>query len=83
MLRFLSLVQNYIFLFCLLIIYIYLCNIKIDFKTKSNYTSISKKNMRTIQEFDPTDYEFLLKSVIDSRLLFSTKKYIAEHIGLH
>lgn len=33
----------YIFLFCLLIIYIYLCNIKIDFKTKSNYTSISKK----------------------------------------
>lgn len=37
--------------------------------------------MRTIQEFDPTDYEFLLKSVIDSRLLFTTKKYIAEHIG--
>ena len=37
--------------------------------------------MRTIQEYDPTDYYFLLKSVIDSRLLFSTKKYIAEHIG--
>lgn len=37
--------------------------------------------MRTIQEFDPTDYEFLLKSVIDSRLLFTTKEYIAEHIG--
>lgn len=37
--------------------------------------------MRTIKEYDPTDYYFLLKSVIDSRLLFSTKKYIAEHIG--
>lgn len=30
--------------------------------------------MRTIKEYDPTDYYFLLKSVIDSRLLFSTKK---------
>lgn len=29
--------------------------------------------MRTIKEYDPTDYYFLLKSVIDSRLLFSTK----------
>ena len=37
--------------------------------------------MRTIKEYDPTDYYFLLKSVIDSRLLFSTKKHIAEHIG--
>ena len=37
--------------------------------------------MRTIKEYAPTDYYFLLKSVIDSRLLFSTKKYIAEHIG--
>ena len=74
--------QNYKKKFMLFTKKLYLCNIKIDFQTKSNYTSISKaKNMRTIQEFDPTDYEFLLKSVIDSRLLFTTKEYIAEHIG--
>lgn len=38
--------------------------------------------MRTIKEFDSKDYEFLLKGVIDSRLLFSTKEYIAKHIGI-
>lgn len=38
--------------------------------------------MRTIKEFDQKDYESLLKGVIDSRLLFTTKEYIVNHIGI-
>lgn len=38
--------------------------------------------MRTIKQFDQEDYVFLLKGVIDSRLLFTTKESIADHIGI-
>lgn len=38
--------------------------------------------MRTIKQFDPKDYKSLLKGVIDSRLLFTTKESIANHIGI-
>lgn len=65
-----------------ILIKIHIFVLKINITIKSKYSSIQQaKIMRTIQEYDPTDYYFLLKSVIDSRLLFSTKKYIAEHIG--
>ena len=38
--------------------------------------------MRTIEQFDPKDYKSLLKGVIDSRLLFTTKEGIVNHIGI-